>query len=174
MPDTFVRTRCSSCEKVMTFEDFSAGGSRCLGCSRIVRRKPAPQYVRGPRQRPVAGYEPDVESYERMLDSVPDELIDELVSALEAEAAKLPQAPRSAVREVLDEIGVGQTVRGRQWAAWGFAAGFAGNVAIAKYAQMATSAPFSQFVGPMLLGGVVAGVCCSAIGWGVARLREPA
>lgn len=173
MPDTFVRTRCASCEKVMTFEDFSAGGKRCLDCSRIVRRKSSPQYVRGPQQRPGISYDPDVESYERMLDSVPDELIDELVAALEAEAARMPTAPRSAVREVLDEIGVGQTIRGRQWAAWGFAAGFAGNVAIAKYAQMATGAPFSQFVVPLLIGGVVAGLCCSAIGWGVARLREP-
>ncbi|MEO8538610.1 MAG: hypothetical protein ABI577_02640, partial [bacterium] len=111
--------------------------------------------------------------YERMLDAVPDELIDELVAALEAEAARLP-ATKSPVREVFDEIGIGRSARERHWASWGFAGGFAANVAIAKYAQMATGAPFSQFIVPLLIGGVVAGLCCSAIGWGAAKLREPA
>jgi hypothetical protein len=120
-------------------------------------------------------YEPDAVEYERMLDSVPDELIDELVAALEAEAAKVALRPRGPVREVLEEIGgVGRSPRERHWAAWGFAGGFAANVLIAKYAQMATGAPFGQFVVPLLVGGVLAGVCCSAIGWGAAKLREPA
>jgi hypothetical protein len=120
-------------------------------------------------------YEPDAVEYERMLDSVPDELIDELVAALEAEAAKVALRPRGPVREVLEEIGgVGRSPRERPWAAWGFAGGFAANVLIAKYAQMATGAPFGQFVVPLLVGGVLAGVCCSAIGWGAAKLREPA
>ncbi len=74
----------------------------------------------------------------------------------------------------LDDLGVGRTAREKHWAAWGFAAGFGANVAIAKCAQMATGAPFTQFIGPLLLGGVVAGVCCAAIGWGAAKLREPA
>ncbi len=158
----------------MTFEDFSLGGNRCRPCSGIVKRNRSQQFVPGPppaaRRR---SHEPEVGDYERLLDSVPDELIDELVAALEKEAASLPAEPRNPVREVLDDLGVGRTVRERSWAAWGFAAGFAGNVAIAKYAQMATGASFSQFVGPLILGGLVAGACCSAIGWGVAKLREP-
>lgn len=176
MPDTFVRTRCIACDKVLSFDDFSLGGSRCRQCLKIVKRKPSPAYAPAPRtaapQQPA--HAPDVEDYERMLDSVPDELIDELVAALEAEAARLPVTERSPMREVFDDIGLGKTTREKQWAAWGFAAGFAANVAIAKYAQMATGAPFSQFFGPLVLGGVLAGLCCSAIGWGVAKLREPA
>lgn len=178
MPDTFVRTRCVACDKILTFDDFSLGGIRCRQCLKIVKRKPGARYVPGPRREAPAGrvdaYGDAFEEYERMLDSVPDELIDELVAALEAEAARMPAPERNPVREVLEDIGLGRTTREKQWAAWGFAAGFAANVAIAKYAQMATGAPFSQFVGPLLIGGVVAGLCCSAIGWGVAKLREPA
>lgn len=178
MPDTFVRTRCVACDKILSFDDFSLGGSRCRQCLKIVKRKPAAQYVPGPRSAPLparrAAAEQDLDEYERMLDSVPDELIDELVAALEAEAARLPRSEPNPVREVFQDIGLGRTAREKQWAAWGFAAGFAANVAIAKYAQMASGAPFAQFVGPLLIGGVVAGVCCSAIGWGVAKLREPA
>lgn len=176
MPDTFVRTRCASCEKVMTFDDFATGGPRCVACSRIVRRQPRDQFVAGPRRRqpaPAANFSEE-DDYERMLDSMPDELVDELVAALEAEAAKLPPAAKGPVREVFDEIGIGRSARERHWAAWGFAGGFAVNVALAKYAQMATGASLSEFLGPLLIGGVVAGVCCSAIGWGVAKLREPA
>lgn len=175
MPDTFVRTRCASCEKVMNFDDFATGGPRCVACSRIIRRQPRDQVVQGPRRRepPAAHTALDDEDYERMLDAIPDELIDELVAALEAEAAKRP-ATKSPVMEVLSDIGIGHTAKERHWAAWGFAGGFAANVAIAKYAQMATGAPLSEFLGPLLIGGVVAGLCCSAIGWGVAKLREPA
>ena len=111
--------------------------------------------------------------YEEMLDNLPDELIDELVAALEEEAARLPASPANPVRGVLDELGIGRSMRERQWAAWGFAAGFGANVAIAKYAQMASGASMSEFVGPLMIGGVVAGVCCAAIGWGLAKLREP-
>ncbi|MCZ7578944.1 MAG: hypothetical protein M5U18_18615 [Dehalococcoidia bacterium] len=107
-----------------------------------------------------------------MLDDIPDELVDELVAALEAEAARMPSAGPNPVREVLSELGLGRSPRERHWAAWGFAAGFAANIVIAKYAQMTTAAPMSQFIGPMLLGGLLAGATCSAIGWGFARLRE--
>jgi hypothetical protein len=173
MPDTFVRTRCSNCQKVMSFEDFSAGGPRCISCSKgIVKRNRPPGFVPGP---PPAVRSPrsEEEAYERMLDGLPDELIDELVAALEAEAARAPVAS-NPVREVLSEIGIGRSQRERVWAAWGFAAGFAGNVLIAKYAQMSANSPLSQFIGPMLIGGAVAGACCAAIGWGLAKLREPA
>ena len=47
MPDTFVRTRCGACGKVLSFEDFSAGGSTCLACAR--RRRPSQEFVAGPR-----------------------------------------------------------------------------------------------------------------------------
>ena len=174
MPDTFVRTRCANCGNVLRFDDFSAGGDRCLTCA---RNAPRAEMVRGPRvRRPNARtiQEREEIEYERMLDSLPDELIDELVAALEAEASKLPPSPTaSPVRGVLDELGIGRSALERQWAAWGFAAGFAANVAIAKYAQMATGAPMGQFIGPLIIGGVVAGLCCAAIGWGLAKLREP-
>lgn len=109
------------------------------------------------------------DAYERMLENVPDALIDELVAALEAEAAK--DAPKSPVHEVLDEIGFGRSAAETHWAAWGFAGGFAVNVALAKYAQMASGGSMAEFLAPMLLGGVVAGLTCAAIGWGLARLR---
>lgn len=167
MPDSFVRTRCATCEGVLTFEDFSTGaGSRCRSCTArggIVRRRSAPA---------PASYAAEAGEYERMLDSIPDELVDELVAALEAEAARRSTGPASQVAEVFEELGLGRSQRELAWAAWGFATGFGGNVAIAKYAQMASDAPMSQFVGPLLIGGVVAGACCAAIGWGLAKLRE--
>jgi hypothetical protein len=113
------------------------------------------------------------EAYERLLDDIPDELIDELVAALEAEAARLESAPLNPVREVIAELAIGNSPREVHWAAWGFAAGFAANVALAKYAQMTAGAPMSRFILPMLIGGVVAGATCAAIGWGLARLRQP-
>ena len=57
-------------------------------------------------------------------------------------------------------------------AAWGFAAGFAANVLVAKYAQMESASPMGQFIGPLLIGGLLAGATCAAIGWGFAKLRE--
>jgi hypothetical protein len=94
---------------------------------------------------------------------------------LEAEAARRPVAAKpvqGVVHEVLGDMGVGASPREGQWAAWGFAAGFAANVALAKYAQMQTSSPMSQFMVPMLIGGVIAGFACAAIGWGVAKLKD--
>lgn len=172
MPDTFVRTRCATCETALTFADFSAGdGKRCRAC---VARRPSGGIVRRRRQPApvVGGFDAEAEEYERMLDSIPDELVDELVAALEAESARRSNGPASQVAEVLEELGIGRSQREFTWAAWGFAAGFAGNVAIAKYAQMASGAPISQFIGPLLVGGVVAGACCAAIGWGLAKLRD--
>ena len=169
MPDTFVRTRSATCESVLTCEDFSAGnGKRCRACTArggVVSRRKAPP------QRHMS-YADEAAEYERMLDSMPEELVDELVAALEAEAARRSNGPASQVAEVLEELGIGRSQRELTWAAWGFAAGFGANVAIAKYAQMASEAPMSQFIGPLLIGGVVAGACCAAIGWGLAKLRE--
>jgi hypothetical protein len=172
MPDTFVRTRCSSCARPLGFEEWSNGSDRCQSCVRVrtaAAHTPAPP---DPLSFDHAALAARANAYERMLDDIPDELIDELVAALEAEAARMPLAGPNPVREVLSELGLGQSPRERHWAAWGFAAGFAANVVIAKYAQMTTAAPMSQFIGPMLLGGLLAGATCSAIGWGLAKLRE--
>ena len=73
---------------------------------------------------------------------------------------------------MLQEIGFGRSAKEMQWAAWGFAGGFAVNVVLAKYAQMASGASMSAFLVPMLVGGAVAGLTCVAIGWGVAKLRD--
>lgn len=110
-----------------------------------------------------------------MLDEIPEELIDQLVRALEAEAAIRQTEPAPAddpLRGLLEELGVGRSDRELPWAAWGFSIGFGGNVLLAKYAQMSSGESFGAFVVPMLLGGVVAGVACAAIGWGLARLRD--
>ncbi len=113
--------------------------------------------------------------HERLVDEIPDELVDELVAMLEAEAERRKtevSAPQAALEEVLEEIGFGRSPRELQWAAWGFAAGFAMNVALAKYAQMTTASSMTEFVAPMLFGGILAGAACAAIGWGLARLRD--
>jgi len=178
MEDTLTRTRCDSCGKGLRFAEWSQNGGRCDGCSRVPRMQgPAATYVRGPsaatqtRQAVAA----DAAAYERLLDELPDELVDELVAALEAEAARLDRHPAPAqgsFQEVMQDIGIGRTPREMQWAAWGFAAGFAANVVLAKYAQMQSGAPMGQFVGPLLIGGVVAGMTAGAIAWGLARLRD--
>jgi hypothetical protein len=114
-----------------------------------------------------------------MVDEIPDELIDELLAALEAEAgarqrtdAAAPTAEDTLLHGVLDEIGIGRSPNQLPWTLWGFAGGFALNVVLAKYAQMTSGGSMSEFAGPMLLGGVLAGLTCAAIGWGIARLRE--
>lgn len=163
----------------------------CAGCRRTAATSPAAVYVPGPaapaprparpgiepreavrrRNRPA----PPAADYERLLDDVPDDLIEEIVAALEDEARRLESVQPGAasqLTEVLQEIGFGRSPRELQLAAWGFAVGFGANVMLAKYAQMQTSSPMSQFVGPLLIGGLVAGAACAAIGWGFARLRE--
>jgi hypothetical protein len=127
--------------------------------------------VRAARSAATASYA----EYEKLADDIPDELVDELVSMLEAEAARRKveiSAPQAALEELFEEIGFGRSPRELHWAAWGFAAGFALNVGLAKYAQMTTSASMSEFVMPLLFGGVLAGSACAAIGWGLAKLRE--
>ena len=114
-------------------------------------------------------------SWQRLLDDVPDELIEELVAALEAEAAKTPavgDGPAAALHGVLQDVGFGRSPLEFQWAAWGFAGGFSANVILAKYAQMTSGASMAQFIMPMLFGGIVAGAACGVIGWGIAKLRE--
>ena len=177
MQDTASRTRCSSCGKGLTFDEWSNEGRRCDTCLRAPRMDgPAATYVRGPAPGPLRHQIADeAEAYERLLDDLPDDLVDELVAMLEAEAERrdITIEPRPGpIQEVLADIGIGHSPREIQWAAWGFAAGFAANVLVAKYAQMESAAPMGQFIAPLLIGGVVAGIACSAIGWGLAKLRE--
>lgn len=175
MPDTFVRTRCTGCGQALGFDDWSNGSNRCSACAGqgIRKRKNAANYVAGPTVPATSSYASEAVAYERMLDDIPDELVDELVAALEAEAARRASEPMSPIRDVLEELSMGSSPRERPWAAWGFAAGFALNVALAKWAQMSTGGSFADFITPTLVGGLVAGATCAAIGWGFARLREP-
>lgn len=165
MPDSFVRTRCAACGEALGFDDWSRGSRTCARCGPVVTRDTGNRRQATERARLTAS----AEAYERLLDDIPDELVEELVAALEAEAAK--SGPAMPVLEVLEELGVGRTPRERHWAAWGFAGGFAANIALAKWAQMSTGAPLSDFVLPMLLGGALAGLTCGAIGWGFAKLH---
>lgn len=164
---TSASTRCKNCRRTLAFDEWSRGFERCPYCrgsastasaSASARRAADDEYAR----------------YERMLDELPEELVDELVAALEAEVEARQSSPATGpgpVREVLEEIGLGRSPAELQWAAWAFAGGFAGNLLLAKYAQMSSGSPVSDFVGPFVLGGLVAGGACAAIGWGLAKLR---
>ena len=180
---TLARPRCAECGKGLSFEDWSDGVRTCPRClaswGPAGPSGPAATYVPGPRPRASAPplrrtVADEAAEYERLLAELPDELVDEIVAALEAEAAKMaaPTTPVSAIQDVLEDIGFGQSPREWQWALWGFAAGFSANVAVAKYAQMQAGASMASFLMPMLVGGIVAGAACAAIGWGLARLRD--
>lgn len=174
-------SRCLDCGKGLSFDDWSAGIETCAACSAALRNSgPAATYVPGPRP-PRAPAPPlrhrvadEAAEYERLLAELPDELIDEIVAALEAEADRMnaPATPATAIHDVLEEIGFGQSPREWQWALWGFAGGFCANVLVAKYAQVQAGASMASFLLPMLIGGLVAGAACAAIGWGLARLRD--
>lgn len=175
MPETVARTRCASCGNGLPYEAWSRGRATCAACSSR-HEAPAAVYVRGPKpagaQRQAATGA-DAAAYERLLDEMPDELVDELVAALEAELARVErkETPKTAVHEVLEDLGFNRSQGEFQWAAWGFAAGFAANVGLAKYAQMASGGSMAEFVAPMLIGGLVAGATCAAIAWGLAKLK---
>lgn len=173
--------RCVSCNRGLGFEEWSRGLTRCPYCTAVPNR--ARRAGRRPSSPPPAAARvpgsDDAAAYERMLDDIPEELLDELVGMLEAEverrpalAARIATKEPSATRAVIEEIGLGSSAREYWWAAWGFAGGFAGNVLLAKYAQMSASASMGEFAGPLLIGGVVAGSTCALIGWGLAKLRE--
>lgn len=177
MDETLAPTRCRGCGRGINFDDWARGIERCRACLKLPlsQAEPAATFTRGPARSPAPRGEE--ERYLQMLDTLPDALVDELVAALEAEAALLPAknaqpAARraAAMQEALAELG-GRSPREVAWAAWGFAGGFALNVLVAKYAQMESSAPLSAFVAPLFLGGLLAGAACAAIGWGLARLR---
>lgn len=175
MAESATAGRCVLCRRGLDFSQWSAGGGLCARClDGDGDAGPAAAYTPGPVARTAPTRE--FAAYERMLDDIPDELIDELVAALEAEAARAPTSGDAAsvvVRELLDEIGVGRDPRAITWAAWGFSAGFGVNVFLAKYVQISTGATMQEFVGPMLIGGMVAGVGCAALAWGIARLKGP-
>ncbi len=180
-----VRPRCNGCGKGMGFDEWSSGIDMCAGCRNDrFQATPAATFVRGPgslaRGQPgivtrKRRRETNIAEYDRLLEDIPDELINELVLALEAEAAKTPalgDGPAAALHGVLQDVGFGRSPLEFQWASWGFAAGFSANVILAKYAQMTSGASMSQFIMPMLFGGIVAGAACGVIGWGLAKLRE--
>lgn len=184
MEDTLVRARCGRCGRGLAFDEWSRGNDRCATCaphgaSPAAAYVPGPAAARGPKAAPPAmpaGYEftdEELEAYEGLLEGIPEELVDELIAALEEEASRraTPEAPKGQLQEVLEELGLGRSPRDAQWAMWGFSLGFAGNVALAKYAQMASGASMSEFVAPVLIGGLVAGGACALIGWGLSRLR---
>ncbi len=172
------RTRCRSCGRGLPFEAWTRGLDRCAACAgpRAVRQRAATAAY-APPPAPGAGSFRSHRDYERMLDEVPQELVDELARAVEDEARARSINPAgdgadSLFRGFIEEVGFGESRREISYALWGFAIGFVINVALMKYVQMAAAAPMSAVLGPMLIGGVVAGATCAAIGWGLARLRE--
>lgn len=177
MPANASLSRCTSCGRRLPFERWSAGHDACAGCD-LAGAAPAAVFERSAGTALVA---PDVHRalaeeyarYERVLDELPDELVDELVAALEGELEARRRAPGPGlIGDALDEIRAGRAAGELRWAGWGFTAGFAANVLLAKYAQVTSGGTMGEFLAPMLLGGVVAGGACAAIAWGVARLRS--
>jgi hypothetical protein len=171
-----VRARCTGCGRGLPFEEWQRGATECRTCAAapVVTRRASQQ------AEPPTPLATDYRAYNQMVDEIPDELIDELLAALEAEADTRRSAESAAAgpREdtllvgVLDEMGFGRSPTELPWTLWGFAIGFALNVCLAKYAQMASGGPMGQFLAPMMVGGLLAGITCAAIGWGIARLRE--
>jgi hypothetical protein len=134
-----------------------------------VEAAPAATFVSGPRTGAPA--RPRRVAPERSQ----DELLDELIASLQAEAALAPgeaAARPETVKAVLQEIGFGQSSHELAWAIWGFSVGFLANVAVAKYAQMSSGAGMAEFIPAFLIGGIVAGAACAGIGWGLAKLRD--
>ena len=175
MDSVSVRARCTGCGRGLPFEEWQRGTTECRTCS----VSPVSARRASFQAEPPTPLATDYRAYNQMVDEIPDELIDELLVALEAEAGTRKAAgslPRSRedslLHGVLDEIGIGRSSNELPWTLWGFAIGFALNVCLAKYAQMASGGSMGQFLAPMMVGGLLAGLTCGAIGWGIARLRE--
>lgn len=112
---------------------------------------------------------PDHGRYERLLEDVPDELIDELVAALEAEAARDPEiGAANPVQEVLREIGFARDAVGRV----GFRCWVRGQRGTRPVRPDGEWRLMAAFIVPMLAGGAIAGAPCAAIGRGFAKLRD--
>jgi len=171
-----VRARCGACGVGLRFDDWSKGRDQCRACSAKAKAKDeARSYVPGPVGGgiDVASPAPAGDEFARLLDDLPDELVEELASALEAAAMPQP-APddESAVSGFLAEVGFGSDPRELLWATWGFSVGFGANVAVAKLAQISAGAPISDLMVPIIAGGLIAGGAGAAIGWGLAKLKE--
>jgi len=174
---TSAAARCSDCGRGLAFEEWTHGNQRCSICRAsdpaATRTGAQPGENLGGIPAAPRGYR----AYQALVDEVPEELIDELAAALEEEAAARRSSPRGDAADSLfaslaSDIGIGTTGGQLQWTSWGFVAGFAVNVGLMKYAQMATGVPMSAVMMPMFAGGLVAGVTCAVIGWGLSRLRE--
>ena len=116
-----VRARCVSCGKGLPFAEWAQGRNRCASCvPRDRQQPPRPAYVPGPR----IDVRSEPSEFERILDQLPDELVEELARALEAEsgAARRP-GPRALVDDLADELALGRSPREVSWALWGFATG---------------------------------------------------
>ena len=177
-PGASAATRCSACARGLSFQDWSAGKGRCASCQQ--RGESAPPggriHTRTPSVAPSVASRSGYRAYQRMVDDVPDELMDELARALGEEAIErqrqTPDDAASLLRGVAQDLQLGRTRAEFQWAFFGFTGGFAANVALMKYVQMASSASFDAVFAPMFLGGLMTGGTCAVIGWGIAKLKE--
>lgn len=165
-----VRARCVSCGKGLPFAAWSRGREQCPSCAPLPPEgSPSATYVPGPR----VDLRSEPSEFERILDQLPDELVEELARALEAESGPArPSRARGLVVELTEELALGRSPRETTWALWGFAAGFGLNLLVAKVAQVSSGAPMSDFLLPLAVGGLVAGGTAAAIGWGLARLLD--
>lgn len=162
--------RCASCGGGLAFAAYQRGETLCHVCLQM-QDEPGATFAPGPKARAIV-----TRPRRAPAQAVPDELLDELILSLQqsegiAEQVPTPQG-RETVREVLRDIGVGESDRELPWAAWGFALGFVANVGVAKYAQISTGATMTEFIPAFIVGGVVAGAACGAIGWAIARLKS--
>ncbi|MCC7366138.1 MAG: hypothetical protein IT303_17365 [Dehalococcoidia bacterium] len=202
MDNVQVRSRCTGCGRGLGFDEWSRGLDRCPYCLSVPNRGRAASAAPARAAAPDAYDELLDEVPGDLLDELVAMLEEEVgrrpsmaARATGREAPRTAPGPRprqahapepapvtapeivvpiqpTAVREVLDDIGIGRSPRELAWAAWGFAAGFTLNVGIAKYAQVSTDAPMTEFLVPMLIGGAVAGVTSAAIGWGLAKVLD--
>lgn len=163
-----VRARCVSCGKGLPFAEWSRGAERCASCG-VRGGGRSDTFVPGPR----LDVRSEPSEFERLLDQLPDDLVEELARALEAESGVSRQAgPRAVLGEIAEELALGRSPREVSWALWGFVAGFGANVLVAKAAQMSSGASMTDFAAPLVIGGLVAGATAAAIGWGLARLLD--
>ena len=175
--------RCEVCANGLDFESWAAGTTTCRRCATA---GPRIDYVVGPELDRVVGPGPPesapvpapaLDEENAWLSELPPEMFDEIADELlrkerEPAGRAAEEAPRSGIQQLLSEMDLSSSARATRWAAWGFAGGFAGNAAVAKYAQMTTEASMSDFVAPMVIGGLVAGATAAVIAWGAAKLRE--
>lgn len=177
-PASGSKTRCASCARALGFEDWSAGKGRCSRC--LDRGDFAPPggrvHTRAPSPAALTPQPSGYRAYQRMVDQVPDELMEELARALDEEEtirkSITPGPDDSLFRGVAQELQLGRSRAEFQYAFLGFASGFAANVGLMKYVQMSSGATLDAVFAPMFLGGLMTGATCAVIGWGIAKLKE--